>query len=67
MKGETLKTPAENKVLNVDANKDGAILVSVRLLSNDAMEGKLAGDVVFVDMATAERLIAGYFAEMAEE
>lgn len=57
-----------NKGLVIDQNKtDNQKLARVRLLSNEAIEGKAAGEIVFVDMATAERLIAGYFAELAEE
>lgn len=63
-----MKVPPENKVLVVDQNKtDVQKLACVHLLTDDAREGKAAGEIVYVDMATAEMLVAGYFAELAEE
>lgn len=60
-----MRTPKENKGLPVELNK--AALVCVRLLTDDAIADKKAGDIVYVDAATAHSLIAGYYAEMAEE
>lgn len=63
-----MKFPPANKVSVVDQNKtDVQKLACVRLLTDDAMEGKAAGEIVYVDMATAEKLIVGLFAELAEE